>query len=346
MHAIDEDGHVRRRRRAGAMSALPALGCTATGHRLPDVHRQHAVGHGDEARRRAARSATARPSRSTTPTPRAGSCSPTACRSPSRSSPTRSSTSPRSPVRAWSRSATTIAGVLGNDQALVDQVARRRRRPSTSRCGSCRSSKERYRKLLDSDVADMKNVGGPYGGRDHRGGLPLRVRRRRAVGAPRHRRPDERRRRRRLALQGRHRLRHPPARSTWPIDLRHARLTCRRRPRIVGQPDGGRRSAARPAGPGRRGARAAARPRPRSSPAASIASASGGPAPGRRAWHGVRVHSSWARLQLGRAGAAGGAATIGAGGGARRSRRCAGGRCRTSTQRCERLGERRRPCPW
>ena len=36
--------------------------------------------------------------------------------------------------------------------------------PPTSRCGSSRSRRQRYRKLLDSDIADLKNVGGPYGG--------------------------------------------------------------------------------------------------------------------------------------------------------------------------------------
>ena len=30
----------------GAMTTLRDLGCTAHGDRLPDVHRQHAVGHG------------------------------------------------------------------------------------------------------------------------------------------------------------------------------------------------------------------------------------------------------------------------------------------------------------
>ena len=56
-----------------------------------------------------------------------------------------------------------IAGVLGSDQTLVDQVT------------SCADSvdepvwqlpleKARYRKLLDSVVADMRNIGGPYGG--------------------------------------------------------------------------------------------------------------------------------------------------------------------------------------
>jgi leucyl aminopeptidase len=56
-----------------------------------------------------------------------------------------------------------IAGVLGNDQGLVDRIT-----------ASSTATDEpvwqlpldagRYRKLLDSNVADMKNVGGPYGG--------------------------------------------------------------------------------------------------------------------------------------------------------------------------------------
>ena len=51
---LDEDGHVRRR--GGAVGALGAAGAgmRQRGDRLPDVHRQHAVGLGDEARRRAA----------------------------------------------------------------------------------------------------------------------------------------------------------------------------------------------------------------------------------------------------------------------------------------------------
>ncbi len=56
-----------------------------------------------------------------------------------------------------------IAGVLGTDQALVDQV---------KACADAIDEpvwqlpleKGRYRKLLDSVVADMRNIGGPYGG--------------------------------------------------------------------------------------------------------------------------------------------------------------------------------------
>jgi leucyl aminopeptidase len=55
-----------------------------------------------------------------------------------------------------------VAGVLGNDQALIDRI----------RAASERTDEpvwqlplvKEYRKLLDSSVADMKNVGGPYGG--------------------------------------------------------------------------------------------------------------------------------------------------------------------------------------
>jgi leucyl aminopeptidase len=56
-----------------------------------------------------------------------------------------------------------VAGLLGNDQGFVDQVK------------ACADAVDepvwqlpldsaRYRKLLDSVVADMKNIGGPYGG--------------------------------------------------------------------------------------------------------------------------------------------------------------------------------------
>ncbi len=46
---------------------------------------------------------------------------------------------------------------------------------------------------------------------DHGVDLPQRVRRRRSLGAPRHRRADDGRRRRRDLRQGRHRIRHAPA---------------------------------------------------------------------------------------------------------------------------------------
>jgi leucyl aminopeptidase len=55
-----------------------------------------------------------------------------------------------------------IAGVLGNDQSLVDRVKR-----SASRVDEPvwqMPLANQYRKMLDSTVADMKNIGGPYGG--------------------------------------------------------------------------------------------------------------------------------------------------------------------------------------
>jgi leucyl aminopeptidase len=55
-----------------------------------------------------------------------------------------------------------IGGVLGNNQAWIDQV-----KASSDRVDEpvwqLPLAKE-YRKLIDSNVADMKNVGGPYGG--------------------------------------------------------------------------------------------------------------------------------------------------------------------------------------
>ena len=56
----------------GAFTALRDLGYDDRGHRLADVHRQHALGLRVQARRRAHRPRRHAPSRSRTPTPRAG----------------------------------------------------------------------------------------------------------------------------------------------------------------------------------------------------------------------------------------------------------------------------------
>ncbi len=55
-----------------------------------------------------------------------------------------------------------IAGVLGNDQPFVEQVKEASQRADEN-VWQLPLAKE-YRKLIDSNVADMKNVGGPYGG--------------------------------------------------------------------------------------------------------------------------------------------------------------------------------------
>ncbi len=55
-----------------------------------------------------------------------------------------------------------VAGVLGNDQPWVDEVL-----AAAGRTGERAWQLplvDDYRKLLDSNVADLKNVGGPYGG--------------------------------------------------------------------------------------------------------------------------------------------------------------------------------------
>ena len=79
-----------------------------------------------------------------------------------RSSRTRSSTSPRSPARAWWRSDRRWPACSATTSVRRTGA----RRPPRRRRGgvAAAAGKEQYRKLLDSDVADMKNVGGPYGG--------------------------------------------------------------------------------------------------------------------------------------------------------------------------------------
>jgi leucyl aminopeptidase len=55
-----------------------------------------------------------------------------------------------------------VAAVLGNDQGVVDRL-----RTSSDRVDESiwqLPLERRYRKLLDSNVADLKNIGGPYGG--------------------------------------------------------------------------------------------------------------------------------------------------------------------------------------
>ena len=56
-----------------------------------------------------------------------------------------------------------VAGVFGNDQAWVDQVTAASD-ATDEPVWQLPLEKQRYRKLLDSDIADLKNVGGPYGG--------------------------------------------------------------------------------------------------------------------------------------------------------------------------------------
>ncbi len=103
-----------------------------------------------------------------------------------------------------------LAAVMGNDQALVDQVVAAAER-TDERVWQL-PLERRYRGQLNSEIADLKNMGdGPSAGAITAGAVPGGVRGRVAVGAPRHRRHDERGCRRRLALVGRNRLRRPPA---------------------------------------------------------------------------------------------------------------------------------------
>ena len=78
-----------------------------------------------------------------------------------------------------------IGGFFANDDAPRRRARRGRRRRRASRCGGCRWSTTTRSKLA-SKVADADNAAGGAG-RDHRRAVPPALRRRRAVGAPRHR---------------------------------------------------------------------------------------------------------------------------------------------------------------
>jgi leucyl aminopeptidase len=58
---------------------------------------------------------------------------------------------------------TGMAGVFGSAPGLVEQLAAAAEATSED-VWQLPLAKDKYRKLLDSDVADLKNVGGPYGG--------------------------------------------------------------------------------------------------------------------------------------------------------------------------------------
>jgi leucyl aminopeptidase len=58
---------------------------------------------------------------------------------------------------------TSVAGVFGNDQGLVERVTVASN-ATDEPVWQLPLERKRYRKLLDSDVADVKNVGGPHGG--------------------------------------------------------------------------------------------------------------------------------------------------------------------------------------
>jgi hypothetical protein len=107
---------------------------------------------------------------------------------------------------------TEVAGVFGNHQPLVQRLlvaADRTDEPLWQL-----SLDARYRKQLESDVADLRNIGAGAPGEpgaitaalflaEFVDGTPW--------GAPRHRRHGAEQRRRILASEGRHRLRRPPA---------------------------------------------------------------------------------------------------------------------------------------
>ena len=129
----------------------------------------------------------ARRSRSSTPTPRAGSCWPTC-----------SGTSQERFKPAFMVDLATLTGAilvaLGQEHAGLfsnnDELAER-----LTKAGQATGEKlwrmpmaPAYDKMIDSKFADMKNTGGRHARLDHRGAVPAALRRQDALGASRHRR--------------------------------------------------------------------------------------------------------------------------------------------------------------
>ena len=204
-----------------AMSALPAIGCRTGGHRLPDVHRQHAVGHRAEAGRRDHHPrrhdrgghqhrcrGSARHGRRPRARHRGAHRRHRRHRDPHRRRACAPS-GPRSPA------------VMGNDDRprRPDQGGVRRR--PTSRCGSCRSPGATASTSTPT-IADIKNLGGLQRRRHHRRAVPRRVRRRPPVGPHRHRRHRPEPTRRTPGDPPVARASAPGSSCSWPTRLRGA----------------------------------------------------------------------------------------------------------------------------
>ena len=121
-------------------------------------HREHAVGHRGQAGRRGHQPSRARRSRSSTPTPRAGSSCATRSSYARRYNPAcvlDIATLTGAIVVALGHTAT---GVMGTDDALIEEV-----RAAGERAGERvwpLPLWDEYRELMKSDIADVKNAGG------------------------------------------------------------------------------------------------------------------------------------------------------------------------------------------
>ena len=111
---------------------------------------------------------------------------------------------------------TDIWGAMGNDRELIRDVLAAG--DAAGEPGWELPMHEPYRKLIDSDIADIKNIGKRYGGAITAAMFLRRVRRRRAVGAPGHRRPRVRRTAGRLLAEGRDRQPGPRARRLRAVE--------------------------------------------------------------------------------------------------------------------------------
>ena len=188
--ARDEVRHVGRRGGRSRPSARsPGSGCRCASSPWSARRRTCQRASAMQARRHRARDRTARRSRSTTPTPRAASCSPTASPTRSSSAPSGSSTSPRSPAR--------IVTALGGDLRRRDGQRRRLVRPTVAAAGARDAASAsggcRWTRVRRRDQGPVRRHRQRRRATARRGPITaaafLRaLRRRGAVGAPRHRR--------------------------------------------------------------------------------------------------------------------------------------------------------------
>ena len=170
-HGGHEGRHGRRRRRHRPHARAREPQGEGQCRRRHRPRREHAERHLDAPGRHRSRRCRGRPSRSSTPTPRAASSSPT--RSGTRrksSSRRRSSISRHSPAPSASRSAATMPGLFSNNDELAAQA--RRRRPRDRRKALAHADGAGLRQADREPLRRHQELRRPPCGLDHRGAVP------------------------------------------------------------------------------------------------------------------------------------------------------------------------------
>ena len=180
-----EARHDRRRRRDGGDGRAGRVGCPVRVIGLVAAA-ENAVGGNALRPGDVVRTTAAAPPRSPTPTPRAGWCWPTRWRTPSTSStPTVARRRRHADRRDQGRARPAGRRLLRQRRRARRPALRRRRGRRASRCGGCPLDERLRGQARPPRSPTPNNARRP--GRDHGGPVPPALRRRRAVGPPRHR---------------------------------------------------------------------------------------------------------------------------------------------------------------